>query len=107
MQAGLSSIIHQFALAIDSTTLDSPNLRDLIKIIISPGATLHIPRSEHHRFQIFAAVTYDLLWFHRNKAFHNGLSFDAIILSKTITKTYHQRCDAWTHKMHSTPEKWI
>jgi hypothetical protein len=92
---------------LDSTTLDSPNLCDWIRIILSPGATLNIPRSEHHRFQVFAAVTCDLLWFYRNKAFHDGLSFDARILTKLILKNYYQHCDAWSHKLDPIPGKWI
>jgi hypothetical protein len=91
----------------DSTTLYSPNLCDWIRIILSPKATLNIPRSEHHRFQVFAAVTCDLLWFHCNKAFHDGLSFDARILAKLILNNYHQHCAAWSHKLEPTSEKWI
>jgi hypothetical protein len=92
---------------LDSTTLDYPNLQDWIKIILSPGANLHIPSSEHHRFQVFATVTCDMLWFHRNKAFHDGTSFDACTVAKLITKKYYQHCDAWSHKLAPIPEKWI
>jgi hypothetical protein len=92
---------------LDSTTLDSPNLCDWIRVILSPGANLHIPRSELHRFQVFSTVTCDLLWFHRNKAFHDGLTFDASILVKLIIKNYHQHCDAWSNKLDPAPEKWI
>jgi hypothetical protein len=78
---------------LDSTTLDSPNLCNWIRIILSLGANLHIPRFVHHQFQVFVVVTCDLLWFHRNKAFHDGLSFDARILAKLIIKNYHQHCN--------------
>jgi hypothetical protein len=68
---------------------------------------MHIPSSKHHRFQVFATVTCNLLWFHRNKAFHYGLSFDARTVAKLITKKYHQHCDAWSHTLEPVPEKWI
>jgi hypothetical protein len=74
---------------LDFTTLDSPNLRDWIRIILSPRANLNIPSSGHHRFQVFATVTCDLLWSHRNKALHDGLSFDARTVAKLITKKIH------------------
>jgi ribonuclease HI len=51
---------------LDSVTLTSPNLCGWIQIILSLGSKLHISSSEHHRFQVFATVTCDLLWFHRN-----------------------------------------
>jgi len=92
---------------LDSSTLDSPNLCDWVRIILSPGSTLHIPYSEFHRFQVFATVTCDLLWLHRNKAYHNGLSFDARVLAKMVMNSYHQHCDAWLNKLDPTPEKWI
>jgi hypothetical protein len=87
--------------------LDSPNLCDWIRAILYPETILHIPGSEVHCFQVFASVTCDLLWFHRNKAFHDGLSFDARILAKLILNTYHQHCDAWSNKLNPIPEKWI
>jgi hypothetical protein len=63
---------------LDSTTLDLSNMLNWIKIIISLGSTLHILKVDHYRFQIFAAVTCDLLWFYCNKAFHNGISYNAL-----------------------------
>lgn len=88
---------------LDSTTLDSLNLCDWIRVILYPEPILHIPCSELHCFQVFATVTCDLLWFHRNKAFQ----FDAHILAKLIINNYHQHCDAWSNKLDPTPEKWI
>jgi hypothetical protein len=87
--------------------LDSLNLCEWIRVILYPKALLHIPCSELHHFQVFAVVTCDFLWFHRNKAFYDGLSFDARIISKLIINTYHQHCDAWSNKLDPAPEKWI
>lgn len=69
-------------------------MQDWIKLILSPGSSLHIARMEHHRFQIFAAVTCDLLWFYRNKAFHDGITYDALQVSKNINKISLQHADA-------------
>jgi hypothetical protein len=41
------------------------------------------------------------------KLFHDSLSFDARILAKLILNTYHQHCDAWSHKLNPIPGKWI
>jgi hypothetical protein len=92
---------------LDSATLDSSNLCDWIQAILYPEPILHIPCLELHRFQVFVAVTCDLLWFHRNKAYHDGLSFDARIPAKLIINTYQQHCDAGSKKLDPTPEKWI
>ncbi|XP_062177050.1 uncharacterized protein LOC133881987 [Alnus glutinosa] len=92
---------------LDSTTLDSPHLCDWVRVILYPEALLHIPSLELHRFQVFAAVACDLLWFHRNKAYHEGMSFDARNLARQIVTTYHQHCDAWSAKLRPTLEKWI
>jgi hypothetical protein len=92
---------------LDSTNLDSLNLCDWVLVILYHEALLYIPCSELHRFQVFATVTCDLLWFHHNKTFHDGLSFDAHILAKLIINTYHQHCDAWSNKLDPAPEKWI
>jgi hypothetical protein len=78
-----------------------------VRVILYPKALLHIPSLELHRFQVFAAVACDLLWFHRNKAYHEGMSFEALHLARQIFSTYHQHCDAWSAKLQPIPEKWI
>lgn len=78
-----------------------------MRVILYPEAFLHIPSLELHCFQVFAAVACDLLWFHRNKAYHEGISFDARNLARQIITTYHQHCEAWSAKLCSKPEKWI
>jgi hypothetical protein len=69
---------------------------DWIKALISPGTSLSIPKQNHHRFQIFAAISCDLLWFYRNKAFHDGVSFDALQISRNVNKIYQHHFMAWT-----------
>jgi hypothetical protein len=59
---------------------------DWIKVIISPGSTIKIPKEDNHRFQIFATVTCDLLWSYPNRAYHDGLSFDALQMLRNISK---------------------
>lgn len=53
-----------------------------IKCIINPSSTLGIPPSEVHLFQIFASVVCDILWFQRNKAAHEGILLNALILTR-------------------------
>jgi hypothetical protein len=80
---------------------------DWIKMIISPSSSLGIPRKDQHKFQIFAAVACDLLWFYRNKAFHDGLTFDAALLvSKRTIKVSSDHFNAW-HKISSPMESWL
>jgi ABC-type glucose/galactose transport system permease subunit len=54
---------------------------DWIKVILASGKFLHIPKEEHHYFQIFAAVACDFLWTSWNKAYHEGISINALSLS--------------------------
>jgi len=90
-----------------STTLNFPNILDWIKVIISPGTTLKIPKGDHHCFQIFVAVTCDLLWSYRNKAYHDGLSFDALPMSRNTNKVAFEHIMAWKHLSNTLVEEWI
>ncbi|XP_062145976.1 uncharacterized protein LOC133853973 [Alnus glutinosa] len=92
---------------LDSTSLDSPDLLNWVRVILYPDVLLKIPFLEKHRFQVFAAVACDLLWFHRNKAYHDGLTFDARSIANLVCISYHQHCDAWSAKLFPNPEKWI
>jgi hypothetical protein len=56
---------------------------------------MQIPKTDLHYFQIFASVGCDLLWTHRNKAYHEGTSFDALTLSYTINKVALDHYTAW------------
>jgi hypothetical protein len=58
---------------------------DWVKLIISP-ALLAIPPLDCDKFYIFVVVSCDLLWYYRNKAFHDALSFDALQVSQHINK---------------------
>ena len=62
---------------LDSTAFHFSSMSKWISSIISPGSSLGIPPVDQHKFQIFTAVACDILWFYRNKAFHDGASFDA------------------------------
>jgi hypothetical protein len=68
-----------------------------IKLIISPGPVLNIPQTDHHYFQIFDVVACDLLWYSHNKAYHDGISFDALQLSRNVNlnKVYMEHLMAW------------
>jgi hypothetical protein len=80
---------------------------DWIKLIISPDNSLGIPLMDCHKFQIFASVACDILWFYRNKAFHDGISFDACNVSAHINKIAIEHFQAWLSVSDAPMEKWI
>jgi hypothetical protein len=59
----------RFFSPLDSLVLKFPSMLDWIKLIISPGSSLGIPLVDCHKFQIFAFMACDILWFYRNIAF--------------------------------------
>lgn len=80
---------------------------DWIKVIIFLDKFMQIPQTDHHYFQIFASLACDLLWNHRNKAYHEGTSFNALTSSRTINKValdHYKALKALTFK--PTVEKW-
>jgi hypothetical protein len=79
---------------------------DWINIIISTGSSLGIPLVDHHKFQIFASVACDILWFYMNKALHDDLSFDAHNVSVHINKITLEHFQAWQSKSQTLVEKW-
>jgi hypothetical protein len=67
---------------------------------------LGIPPTETHRFQIFVVVAYDYLWFIRNKAYHDGIIPNALLISTTINKIALEHFSALKTKHNKTPEVW-
>jgi hypothetical protein len=81
-------------------------LAEWIKLIISPGSAFGIPLVDQHKFQIFAAVACDILWFYRNKAYHDGISYDAISVSKHINKITLEHFQAWHSSTSTLEDTW-
>jgi hypothetical protein len=91
----------------DLLAFNFTNMLDWIKVIISHGATLKIPKEDHHRFQNFVAVACDFLWSSRNKAYHENLSFDALNVSRKINKVSLEHMVAWKNVSIPPEEKWM
>ena len=51
-------------------------------------------------FKIFAVVACGLLWFHGNKAYHDGVPFDACRISWHINKITVEHFDARKQQIH-------
>jgi hypothetical protein len=47
------------------------------------------------------------MWFYRNKAFHDGLTFDALKVSAHINKIAFEHFQAWNSVSDAPVEKWI
>jgi hypothetical protein len=71
---------------LDSTAIHFSSMETWIAAIISPRHSLGIPLRDQHKFQIFASVACDILWFYMNKALHENLTFDARSMSIHINK---------------------
>jgi hypothetical protein len=67
---------------------------------------LGVPPAETHRFQIFAAIVCDYLWFSRNKAYHDVIIPNALRISITINRIALEHYSAWTTKYEKTPAVW-
>jgi hypothetical protein len=90
----------------DSTAFHFPSLMDWITFILSPGRSLGIPSEEQHKFQIYASVACDILWFYKNKALHDDVSFDARSVSAHINKISLEHYLAWHPTTQDSVEIW-
>jgi hypothetical protein len=81
-------------------------LAEWIKLIISLGSAFGIPLVDQHKFQIFTAVACDILCFYRNKAYHDGISYDAISMSKHINKMTLEHFQAWHSSSLTLEDNW-
>jgi len=96
---------HNSPWPLDSTALNFYNMVDWVKLIIAP-TSLGISITDHHKFQIFATVSCDLLWHYRNKPFHDALSFDVVQVSQHIDKISMKHFTLW-HQIPTPMERWL
>jgi hypothetical protein len=90
---------------LDSLALPVHDMTDWLFIILNP-ATIGIPQTATHMFQIFAAVACDQLWFSRNKAHHDKIVPNALTISTTINKLVLEHHSAWSSSLIRTPKIW-
>jgi hypothetical protein len=91
---------------LDSTAWSSLSPSDWIKGLISPHVSFGIPKKDIHLFQIYAVGLCDLLWFSRNKAFHDGIIPNISLLASSIKKTALAHFAAWSSKASNIVEVW-
>jgi hypothetical protein len=90
----------------DSIAFQFTSMPEWINLIISSESSFGIPLVDHHKFQIFLAVACGILWFYRNKAYHDGDSFDAISVSKHINKITLEHFQAWHSSSSILKDTW-
>jgi hypothetical protein len=90
---------------LDSLALPANDIIDWLLIILNP-ATIGIPHTTTHMFQIFAAVACDQLCFSRNKAHHDKLVPNALAISATINNLVLKHYSAWSSSLIRNPEVW-
>jgi hypothetical protein len=83
---------------LDSLKWSSLTLPDWIKGIITPHKSFGIPAADSHKFQIFAAVLCDMIWFSKNQAIHKGILPDALKLAENIKRVTMEHFAAWSSK---------
>jgi hypothetical protein len=71
-------------------------IADWIAVIVNRALLLAIPRKEVRKFQIFAALTLDFIWFSRNKLIFEGLKPDPVKASMTIAASLELHLSAWS-----------
>ncbi|GLT53027.1 hypothetical protein SLA2020_263250 [Shorea laevis] len=91
---------------LDSSSWSHLSLDNWIKGILNPALNFGIPFKDSHLFQIYAAVLCDLLWFHRNKAAHEGIIPDILGVAGSIKKITLEHYAAWQSLTAPVPEKW-
>jgi len=91
---------------LDSSAFNFSTMAHWVQQIISLGTSLHIPPTDHHKFQIFTAVACDLLWFYRIKSHHEGISIDVCLISQHINRVTMEHFNAWHPSLPIVMEKW-
>jgi hypothetical protein len=71
-------------------------IADWIAVIVNPALLLAILRKEVRKFQIFAALTLDFIWFSRNKLIFESLKPDPVKASMTIAASLELHLSAWS-----------
>jgi hypothetical protein len=91
---------------IDSSAWSNLGMENWIKGILFPFSVFGIPAKDSHRFQVYASVFCDQMWFYRNKAEHDGIIPAPLTISLAIKKLAWDHFSAWKAPSSISPEKW-
>jgi hypothetical protein len=90
----------------DTIALHVADMIDWIQIILNPSS-FGILTSDIHLFQIFAAIACDNIWFARNKAHHENIVPNALVLFATINRTVLEHHYAWASQHPQPHALWL
>jgi hypothetical protein len=83
---------------LDILAIRISSMESWLDLILHPGK-IGIPSSDHHLFQIFETVACDQIWLARNKALHDDIVPNALVISSTINCIVKHHHSAWTNKL--------
>lgn len=69
-----------------------------LDIILHPKK-IGIPLSDIHLFQLFATIACDQIWMARNKALHDDIVLNALVISSTINRIVKLHHLVWSNKL--------
>jgi hypothetical protein len=90
---------------LDILAFNIAEMTDWLSIILNP-ARIGIPLEDFNKFQIFAMIACDYIWFSRNKAHHEDLVSDALAISAHINKLVQEHLLAWNSSLPRILEVW-
>jgi hypothetical protein len=76
-----------------------------LSIILNP-TKIGILLEDSHKFQVFAMIACDHIWFSRNKTRHEDLVPDAIAISAHINKLVLEHSLTWKSSLPRSTEVW-
>ncbi|XP_059451038.1 uncharacterized protein LOC132181824 [Corylus avellana] len=87
------------------SAFSSKPIQEWIIAVVYPAEKLAIPSAEVRHFQLFAALSLDLIWLSRNKLVHEALLPDPAKVTQHLHSNLGFHLSAW--KKASLPSLWI
>jgi hypothetical protein len=88
--------------SLDAIALPVANMIDWIQLILNP-CIIGILDSDIRLFQIFADIACDSIWFAHNKAHHDNIVPNALVLFATINRTVLEHHSVWASRRPQPP----
>lgn len=76
----------------------STDINSWIVGILNPDSFLQIDNEDINKFQLFAVITMDNLWFYRNQVIHDQKKINILQLIEQVKKSFKDHCRAWEWK---------
>lgn len=92
---------------LDIRTFAGKPLSDWLLTMLDPSTLPSLAPDDYHLFQLYALISWDIIWWTRNQIIHNEAKLDVLHMPNRVNRLCREHLGAWRQKKLAQLAQWI